>query len=70
MRDAVLADFSFDEVETLCKKQMSELTKQFPARVACRTPNQILRGDGALVEADGALYGRDIISDNVSSDFN
>ncbi len=69
LRAAVLADFSFDEAATRRKVQQAELEKQFPARVACRTPNQILRGDGALVEADGALYEGDTISENFASDF-
>jgi choline-sulfatase len=69
LRDAVLEDFSFDKVEELRKRQVAELRELYPSQVECRTPNQILRGDGKLVEADGALYPGEIASDNPSRDF-
>lgn len=69
LKDAVLAGFSFDEAEALRKRQVAELREQYPARVECRTPNQILRRDGKLVEADGALYKGEIISENPAGDF-
>ena len=69
LKDAVLADFSFDEVDNRRKSQVADLAERFPARAACRTPNQILRGDGKLVEADGGLYEGEIVSANPLEDF-
>lgn len=69
LKDAALENFSFDEVEARRKNQVAQLATQFPARVNCRTPNQILRGDGKLVEADGALYAGEIVSSKPLEDF-
>jgi hypothetical protein len=38
-------------------------------RIAPRTSNQILRGDGLLVEADQPLNYPDVVSSDVTSDF-
>lgn len=64
LRRGALENFSFDAAEETRKKQVTELREKFPARVQCLTPNQILRGDGKLVEADGALYEPKVISDS------
>lgn len=69
LRQAALADFSFDEVEKLRAKQSAELKRDYPARVSCKTPNQIARGDGRLVEADSPLYAPHIVSDDPERDF-
>ncbi len=69
LRQAALEDFSFDEAADLRARQTAELKTQFPARVSCSTPNQIMRGDGALVEADGALYEPRVVSGNAERDF-
>ena len=69
LRNAALADFDFDTVEILRKKENAELTEKYPQRVYPRTPNQILRGDGKLVEADTPLYYPEIISQEPSMDF-
>ena len=69
LRDAVMAGFDFDEVEALRQKQTAELRAKYPARVKMHTPNQILRGDGKLVEADAPLYAPHVISDDPARDF-
>ncbi len=69
LRRTALAGFSFDTAEQTRKKQVAELEEKYPARVQCMTPNQILRGDGKLVEADGALYEAKIVSEDMASDF-
>ena len=69
LKEAALKDFSFAEVESLRKGQVAKLQARFPKRVTCRTPNQILRGDGKLVEADGALYQGEVVSSKPREDF-
>jgi choline-sulfatase len=64
LRRSALENFSFDAAEETRKTQVADLKEKFPARVQCQTPNQILRGDGKLVEADGALYEPKVISDS------
>jgi len=65
LRRTALADFSFDDAEETRKIQVAELKERYPARVQCQTPNQILRGDGKLVEADTALYEPKVVSDSL-----
>ena len=69
LKDAVLKGFSFVEAEVQRKEQVAELAERFPARVGCRTPNQIMRGDGKLVEADAALYEGEVVSSQPTEDF-
>lgn len=69
LRDAVLDGFDFAEVEATREKWNAELKAKYPARVKMRTPNQILRGDGKLVEADTPLYAPEVISDDLARDF-
>ena len=69
LRETALAGFSFDQIEQVRTEQTERLKKQFPARVSCQTPNQIMRGDGLLVEADAPLYAPDVISDDAERDF-
>ena len=69
LNDAVMNGFSFDAAEALRERQVAELRERYPSRVKCRTPNQILRGDQILVEADQALYSSEIVSDRISDDF-
>jgi len=53
--------FDFDAVE--------EQRQQYAQRVKPQTPNQILRGDGVLVEADQPLYQAAIVSADPGRDF-
>ena len=69
LREAVLDGFDFAEVEALREKQTAELRAKYPARVKMQTPNQILRGDGKLVEVDTPLYASKVISDDLARDF-
>ena len=69
LREAVLDGFDFGEVEALREKQTTELRAKYPARVKMQTPNQILRGDGKLVEVDTPLYAPKVISDDLARDF-
>jgi arylsulfatase A-like enzyme len=69
LRNAALADFHFVAVEALRKKENAELKEKYPQRLQPRTPNQILRGDGTLVEADTPLYYPEIISQDPSTAF-
>lgn len=69
LRDAAMDGFDFDEVEALRVRQTAELRAKYPARVKMHTPNQILRGDGKLVEADAPLYAPQVISDDPARDF-
>ena len=43
--------------------------KQFPKRIDPTTPNQILLGNGLLVEADAPLYSPHVVSTDPSADF-
>ncbi|MFT5088896.1 MAG: choline-sulfatase [Candidatus Latescibacterota bacterium] len=65
LRAVALYNFSFEAAEETRKMQEAGLKEKYPARVQCQTPNQILRGDGKLVEADGALYDPKIVSDTL-----
>ena len=69
LRETTLAGFSFDQTEQVRIEQTARLKREFPARVSCQTPNQILRGDGLLVEADAPLYAPIVISNDVEHDF-
>ena len=69
LRETTLAGFSFGQTEQVRIEQTARLKREFPARVSCQTPNQILRGDGLLVEADAPLYAPIVISNDVEHDF-
>lgn len=47
----------------------ADLHRRYAARVKPRTPNQILRGDGVLVEADAPLYLPHVVSPDPAADF-
>ena len=68
LRKAVLDGFSFDEAESKRLEQSSGLKKQFPAKFEPVTPNQVVLGDGRLVEADTPLYHPEILSNDLSRD--
>lgn len=69
LRAAAMEDFSFDAAEARCEREVTDLQERFSARVTPRTPNQILRGDGVLVEADAALYLPHVVSADPAADF-
>ena len=63
-----LDGFDFDRAEAM-RLDSKRLAERFPAKVRPRTPNQILRGDGLLVEADTSLYSPDVVSSDPGADF-
>lgn len=68
LRMAVLEGFDFDQAEALRKRETAELREQYPGRMSFKTPNQILLGDGRLVEADAPLYCPDVVSEDLARD--
>jgi choline-sulfatase len=68
LRASVLDGFDFDRAEVM-RLDSKRLAERFPARVRPRHPNQILRGDGLLVEADSPLYSPDVVSSDPGQDF-
>jgi len=68
LRAALMDDFDFEEMDKL-RATDAALKEEYPARVTFKTPNQIRRGDGKLVEADQPLYYPDIVSENPEEDF-
>ncbi len=69
LRHAVLDGFDFDDVERVRSSQVEALEKQYGTHVKPVTPNQILLGDGRLVEADTPLYRSHVISTDLQNDF-
>ncbi len=68
LREAVLEGFSFDNVETTRMEQTAKLKEQFPVAFTPVTPNQVVLGDGRLVEADTLLYRSELLSPDLSKD--
>ena len=69
LRQVLLEGFDFDEVEARCQREVQSMRQRYGTRVTPRTPNQILRGDGVLVEADAPLYLPHVVSANPAEDF-
>jgi choline-sulfatase len=69
LRSHVLDGFDFDAVERSRSEQTADLRSRFASRTNASTPNQVLRGDGKLVEADTPLYDADVISADIDADF-
>mgnify|MGYP001234078078 FL=1 len=68
LKAAALDGFSFEETEALRSKQNAELKKAHPAAFAPTTPNQIVLGNGKLVEADSPLYDPVVLSHDLGRD--
>jgi choline-sulfatase len=68
LKAAALESFSFDEAEQTMREQNPGLKAQFPAAFHPETPNQIVLGDGRLVEADTPLYRSDVLSTDLAGD--
>ncbi len=69
LRAAVLDGFVFDRVNASLRRERQDFMKQFPSRVKPRTANQILLGDGRLVDADLPLEYPEVVSENTAEDF-
>jgi choline-sulfatase len=68
LKDTALADFSFDEAEERRLRDEAELPEQYRLPVKPSTPNQIVLGDGRLVEADAPLYSPQVVTDRIVPD--
>ncbi len=69
LRAHLLDGFDFSAVEQTRLTQTQDLRERFVSRTEATTPNQILRGDGLLVEADSPLYDADVVSRDIDTDF-
>ncbi len=69
LRTCIYQDFNFDAVEERRQREQAALKDKYPQRVHPKTPNQILRGDGVLVEADQPLYQAQVVSAQPQNDF-
>ncbi len=69
LRAELFRGFAFDEAIASMQQQNEAYRTQYPRRVEPRTSNQILRGDGLLVEADQMLYAPDVTSADPRRDF-
>ena len=69
LRRLALDGFDFDATQALRLRQVADLRTRFPVRVHPETPNQVLRGDGCLVEADAPLYNPLVVSARTGTDF-
>ena len=69
LRSSLTDGFDYDQTLQHLKDQKSSFTDSFPARVSPRTSNQILLGDGRLVDADMHLEYPNVVSQNPSEDF-
>ena len=61
-----MRDFNFDQAESRRKSQTAELNRKYPKLVKPETPNQIVLGDGRMVEADTPIYKSRVISNELS----
>ena len=66
LHQEVMRDFNFDQAESRRKSQTAELNRKYPKRVKPETPNQIVLGDGRMVEADTPIYKPRVISNELS----
>lgn len=62
LRSVLLDPFDFDAVEELRERETAELNEKYAKRIQFSTPNQILLGDGRLVETDAPLYHPEVVS--------
>lgn len=62
-------EFDYDTVQLQLRAQQRRFAQQYPAKVAPKTANQILLGDGRLVDADMHLEFPNVVSDNPAADF-
>lgn len=69
LRASLSENFDYDHVLDHLKDQRQTFLKSFPARVSPKTANQILLGDGRLVDADMHLEYPNVVSEKPSTDF-
>ena len=56
--------FDFEQAIESTRRESAQYHKQYPSRITPRTSNQIMRGDGMLVEADQPLYYPEVVSED------
>ena len=69
LRTSVYDGFDFDQAIDCRQSETEHFQDLYPGRVSPRTSNQILLGDGRLVEADLTLEHPDVVSDQPAMDF-
>ncbi len=69
LRSILVDGFEYDAVLSRLDAQRRAFNQAYPARVAPKTANQILLGDGRLVEADTHLEYPNVVSEDPSLDF-
>jgi choline-sulfatase len=69
LRSSLCEGFDYDQVLEDLKDQRQTFATSFPARVSPKTSNQILLGDGRLVDADMHLEYPNVVSERPSEDF-
>lgn len=69
LRSSLTESFDYDSVQQNLKDQRKAFADAFPARVSPKTANQILLGDGRLVDADMHLEYPNVVSKRPSDDF-
>ena len=68
LRASLFDGFDFAKAIWSMERQNALYRERYPIRIAPRTSNQILRGDGLLVEADQPLNYPDVVSRDLSQD--
>ena len=69
LRSSLCEGFDYDQALDRLKDQREAFAKSFPARVTPRTSNQILLGDGRLVDTDMHLEYPNVVSERPAADF-
>jgi len=69
LRALALAGFSFEQAEADRLRDTAGAKAAHAALPKCRTPNQILLGDGRLVECDTVLYDPVLITAEVDKEY-
>ena len=69
LKSALFDGFDFAEAIEATRRESAQYHKQYPSRIKPRTSNQIMRGDGMLVEADQPLFYPDVVSEDPRRDF-
>lgn len=69
LKSVLFDGFDFAEAIEATRRESAQYHRQYPSRIKPRTSNQIMRGDGMLVEADQPLYYPDVVSEDPRRDF-
>lgn len=69
LRQSLTENFDYDRVQTELKQQRQNYVNAYPGRVTPKTANQILLGDGRLVDADMHLEYPNVVSERPVEDF-